>query len=72
MLRVYAARKKSWNPAGVEPVHWKLAHIDLAHVLVVQIRNELEFGVNGTNPRKGHKGVEIPHPRSFLGGHYKV
>jgi len=23
-----SARKASWNPAGVESVHWKLAHID--------------------------------------------
>jgi len=22
------ARKISWNPAGVEPVHWILAHIE--------------------------------------------
>jgi len=25
----HAARKSFWNPVGVEPVHWKLAHIDL-------------------------------------------
>ena len=24
----YAARKAFWNPPGVEPVHWELAHID--------------------------------------------
>ena len=23
-----AARKASWNPAGVEPIHWILAYID--------------------------------------------
>jgi len=24
----YTARKTSWNPAGVEPVHWKLVHMN--------------------------------------------
>ena len=26
--RACRTQKASWNPAGVEPVHWKLAHIE--------------------------------------------
>ena len=25
---MYTVRKASWNQAGVEPVHWKQAHIE--------------------------------------------
>ena len=40
-LPLKSAQNASWNPMGVEPIHWELAHIEPAHVLVVQIRNGL-------------------------------
>jgi len=40
------ARKTSCSPAGVESVNWK-------PLIVVQMQNNIEFGVGGTN----HKGV---------------
>ena len=48
-----SARKFSWNPAGVEPVHWKVAHID----------SRVSFALCVTSGT----WVETPHQRSCLG-----
>jgi len=35
----YVPTRASWNPAGVEPVHWKLADIDTGSLIAVQIKS---------------------------------
>ena len=46
-------RTKFNKPAGVEPVNWKQAGVDKTDLIVVQIKNPLEFRLNGTNQPKG-------------------
>ena len=48
-----SARKSSWKPAGVEPVHKKPADINHSSIFVVQIQSNSEFGVGGANQLKG-------------------
>jgi len=43
----------SWNPADIEPVHWKPPDIDSCSLIMVQIEYTLEFGVGGTHQTKG-------------------
>ena len=50
---MYAARKASWNPAGVEPIHWIPADINPGSLKWVQMGNAREFGANGINHKKG-------------------
>ena len=52
----HIARKASWNPAGVEPIHWKPEDLDPGSPIVVQIN------------LKGVYGVAIPPKRSFWCG----
>ena len=47
-----SARKTSWNPVGVEPVHWKPEDINPGPLNWVQMRNARQFGANGTNQIK--------------------
>ena len=47
--RAVSARKTSKKPADVESVHKKPADIDPSSLTVVQIQNDTQFGVLGTN-----------------------
>jgi len=57
-----AARKALWNPACVELVHWKLAHIDPGSRVsgTNQIKKLVRSQWNKSNKKTGN-GVETPH-----------
>ena len=66
----HTARKPAWNPAGVEPVHWKpadITDINPGSLKSVQMRNALEFRVNGTNQKHGGIRGRKPAPKKLLG-----
>jgi len=60
------ARKSSWNPAGVESVHWKPADINSGSLKLVEITKY--FSTELQIKQKTERGVEPPLSRSFLGG----
>ena len=62
MWSLLPARQAAWNPAGFEPVHWKLANINHGSLKWVQMKNELKFGANGT---KSNKRVYTKSKRHF-------
>jgi len=58
-IYIHTTRKASWNPGGVEPIHWKLAHIEpssrisgthqkytLVSKFIVQIKQKGDTGVD--------------------------
>ena len=55
------ARKASWTQAGVEPIHWKLAHVGSgSRVSGTNRKMTLKFGLNGTNQTKdGIRGRKL-------------
>jgi len=63
-----AARKASWNPAGVEPVHWKPADINPGALKWVKIKMHVSSELMVQIKQKGVHRIETPLPRSFLGG----
>ena len=63
-----ATRKASWNPAGVEPVHWKQADIDPGSLKWAKIGEYISSELMVRIKQNRVYGVETPLPRSFLGG----
>ena len=66
--RPRTARKASWNPAGIEPVHWKPADINPSSLKWVKIKVHVSSELLVQIKQKRVHGVENPLPRSFLGG----
>ena len=52
-IYIHMARKASWNLLGVVTVHWKPTDSDPGSLILIQIQNNTEFGVGGTNQPKG-------------------
>jgi len=67
------AQKASWNPVGVEPIHWKPAHINSGSPVsgTNQKRTLVRSKWYDSN-KKGGTRAGTPHPRSFLGGVYEL
>jgi len=63
-----SARKSSWNLAGIEPVHCKLADIDPRSLTLDLLGKWFNSELMVQIKPKSVYGVENPHPRIFLGG----
>jgi len=63
-----SARKSSWNPAGVEPVHRKPSDINPGSLKWVKISMYFSRKLMVQIKQKGVYGVENSLPRSFMGG----
>jgi len=67
-IGLYTARKASWNPAGVEPVHWKPENIITGSLTSGTHRenNLIHLGVNDTKKKKDIRGWK-PASKKILG-----
>ena len=61
------ARKASWNPTGVEPIHYKPANIDPGTLSSGTNRKVRLFRIHGTNQTKGCIRGRGPTSKSFSG-----
>jgi len=62
------ARKASWTQAGVEPIHWKLAHVGSgSRVSGTNRKMTLKFGLNGINQTKDGIRGRKPAAKKLLG-----
>jgi len=70
--RIQSARKASWNPEGVEPVHSNPAEINPGSLKWMEIRKYFSSELMRQIKQKNVYGVENPLSRSFLGRYARI